>query len=721
MKQSLLLLALAALPMQARQLHLATPHMSLVLQADEGQQARYVYFGNRLSDGMAGLLPAPTGGRMDAYPAYGARDCASEAALSVRHADGNMSTELLVTGSEQQGEVTTIHLADPKYKFTVDLKYKAFADVDMIEAWTEITNGEKGTVELLEFASAVLPIRRGDVHETHLHGAWANEAMVEETRLGPGQLVVRNRDGLRNAQTDHGEVMFSLEGPARELTGDVIGAAICYSGNYRLTTVTDETEYHYFLAGMDNENSSYRLRKGETFQTPPLAFTFSKEGLSGASRNFHRWGRAHRLAHGDTPRMILLNSWEGVYLNVNEEGMDQMMGDIAAMGGELFVMDDGWFGGKYKRTYDNAALGDWVVDTEKLPGGLDTLLSDARRHGVKFGIWLEPEMANTKSELFDNHPSWIIKAPQRDPVMGRGGTQVVLDLSNPEVQDYVFSVFDNLLSKYPEIAYIKWDCNAPLMNHGSQYLSADLQSHLYIEYHRGLESVIKRIRAKFPDIVMQACASGGGRVNWGFLPGFDEFWVSDNTDALQRVYMQWGTSLFFPAMGMASHISAEHNHQTGRILPLKYRIDVAMSGRLGMEIQPRNMKENEREMCRKAIGEYKEIRQTVQTGDIYRLLSPFDDKGAASLMYVSGDKSQAVFFWWKTRVFWNDHLPRVKMAGLDADRLYKVRELNANGNDVVAANGKQFTGQYLMDAGLEISSRGMSSMDGWGSHVLLLE
>ena len=430
------------------------------------------------------------------------------------------------------------------------------------------------------------------------------------------------------------------------------------------------------------------------------------------------------LAHGDKERKILLNSWEGVYFDINQKGMDQMMADIASMGGELFVMDDGWFGDKYPRKTDNSSLGDWVVDKNKLPEGIEGLLRDAKKHGIKFGIWIEPEMANTTSELYEAHPDWIIKAPKRDAVLGRGGTQVVLDLANPKVQDFVFSIVDNLMTKYPEIDYIKWDANMPIMNHGSQYLTMNDQSHLYIEYHRGFEKVCQRIRAKFPDVTIQACASGGGRANWGVLPYFDEFWVSDNTDALQRIYMQWGTSYFFPAIAMASHISATPNHTVFRTTALKYRIDVAMSGRLGLEIQPKNMTDDEKELCRKAIAEYKQIRPIVQFGNIYRLVSPYDKKGLASMMYVTDTKDKAVFYWWKTESFQNEHLPRVKMAGLEADRMYKVHELNRIDLKPMTVEGKSFSGAYLMNHGLDIPYRNepeWSKKNDWSSRVLLLE
>ena len=726
-KQLLIALCMAAsLTMEARQVVVQTKNMTMVLNVENGQKPQYQYFGSRLTEADLGNLPWPMGGRMDAYPAYG-QNAPAEAALAMRHADGNLSTELEATGVERLkndgNQITVIHLKDKVYPVTVDLKFQEYKDVDMIETWAEITHQEKGTVTLTQFASVSLPIRRGDVWLSHLYGSWANEGQLVCEPLTAGQKIIKNKDGVRNAHTDHAEVMFSLDGRAQELTGDVIGAALCYSGNYQLKVETDDTDYHYFFAGINPDNSEYHLKRGETFVTPKVALTFSQEGLSGASRNFHRWGRKYMLAHGNRERKILLNSWEGVYFDINQQGMDQMMADIASMGGELFVMDDGWFGEKYPRKTDNCALGDWVVDRQKLPEGIEGLLRDAKKRGVKFGIWIEPEMTNSVSVLYEQHPDWIVKAPKRDAVLGRGGTQLVLDLANPKVQDYVVSIVDNLMTNYPEIDYIKWDANMAIMNHGSQYLTMNDQSHLYIEYHRGFQKVCQRIRQKYPDLTIQACASGGGRANWGVLPWFDEFWVSDNTDALQRIYMQWGTSYFFPAIAMASHISAAPNHTVYRTTSLKMRIDVAMSGRLGMEIQPKNMTDEEKALCRQAIKEYKEIRPVVQFGDIYRLVSPFDKRGIASMMYVSEQKDKAVFYWWKTEQFQNEHLPRVKMAGLDPTRMYKVHELDRIDLTPMYCEGKTYSGAYLMNHGLEMPAThnvDWGKKTNWSSRVLLL-
>jgi len=717
------MLLAVSVSVSAEQVTIQTKNTTMVLNVENGKQPKYVYFGTRLSDYDLANMQRPRGGRMDAYPAYG-QNAPAEAALAMRHADGNMSTELVATGVDQQGELTTIHLKDPVYPINVDLFYKAYPHEDMIETWTTISNGEKKTVTLTQFASICLPIRRGNVWLSHLYGSWGNEARLVEEPVTPGEKIIKNKDGVRNAHTDHAEVMFSLDGKGRENSGDVIGAALCYSGNYQLKVETDDSEYHHFYAGINPDNSEYHLMKGEVFTTPKVALSFSRQGLSGVSRNFHKWGRKYMLAHGDRERKILLNSWEGVYFDINQQGMDQMMGDIASMGGELFVMDDGWFGVKYPRKTDNCALGDWQVDKNKLPEGIEGLLRDAKKHGIKFGIWIEPEMTNSVSELYEKHPDWIVKAPNRDAVLGRGGTQLVLDMSNPKVQDFVVSIVDDLMTKYPEIDYIKWDANMSIMNHGSQYLTMNDQSHLYIEYHRGLEKACQRIRAKYPDLTIQACASGGGRANWGVLPYFDEFWVSDNTDALQRIYMQWGTSYFFPAIAMASHISATPNHTVFRTTGMKYRIDVAMSGRLGMEIQPKNMTDDEKALCRNAIKDYKQIRPIVQFGDIYRLVSPYDRLGLASLMYVNEAKDKSVFFWWKTESFQNEHLPRVKMAGLDCKKNYRIHELNRIDLKPMDVEGKVFSGAYLMSTGLEMPYRNepeWSKKNDWSSRVLLLE
>lgn len=726
----------------AETVRIDTRETTTLLDATKGKKLKHLYYGNRLSEGDAASIREAAGKGQLAYPDYGMLGPA-ETAIAMIQPDGNRTLELVVdqvfapqpwspyankAASKNDGMVYTIRLRDKVYPVVVDIKYgvnnATDAAADVVETWVEVKNEGKEPVVLTRYASGFLPLRYGDVWVSQFHGGAKNEARVECAPLPHGIKTIRNRDGVRNSHTEHSEVMISLDGKPREDAGRVIGAALCYSGNYRLSFDTDQSNYHHFMAGIDEADSEYHLAPGETFVTPALALTFSDKGLGDVSRSFHRWGRKYRLMHGDTPRPVLLNSWEGVYFDVNEEGMNDMMHAIASMGGELFVMDDGWFGPEFHRDNSKAGLGDWTVDTRKLPKGINGLLAKAKKEGIKFGIWIEPEMVNSASELYRKHPEYVLKPYGREPVYGRGGTQLVLDMAIPEVQDICFNIVDTLLTKYPQIAYIKWDANMNIKNHGSQYLPADRQSHLYIEFHRGLEKVLNRIRAKYPDVLIQACASGGGRSNWGVLPWFDEFWVSDNTEALQRIYMQWGDSYFYPAMTMASHISAAPNHHTFRSIPLKFRTDVAMSARLGMEIQPKDMTEAEKAQTRRAIEQYKQVRDIIQLGDLYRLCSPYDERGVASLLYANEAKDRAVYFWWRTRTSYGDQLPRVCMDGLDPDKNYRITELNSIDKKPMDIEGKVFSGKFLMDNGLEMPYGHNVDKDkrtAWSSRVLLLE
>lgn len=727
----MLMLFVNAQNSHAERVRISSLNMEMVLDAPEDGTLQIMYFGPALSETDYENIHFSGIKSYSAYPAFGrltVYEPGFEPALAVTHADGNMTLELVVKGVQVEKDksgatITKVTLKDKVYPFEVKVCFRSYQDVDMIETWTEISSGEKKPVLLRRFDSGFLPIRLGNTWLSHLSGGGNNEGLLIQEQLNRGMKVIKNKDGNRNSQTSHAEVMFSLDGKPQENAGRVIGAALCYSGNYELRVETCYEDWHFLYAGINPDNSEYYLSKGETFITPVLAYTYSAEGLSGASRNFHKWGRKYRLAHGDDERKILLNSWEGVYFDIKEPEMEQMMSDIASMGGELFVMDDGWFGAKYPRNNATGGLGDWVVDARKLPGGIEFLVQTAKKYGIKFGIWIEPEMVNVNSELYEKHPDWVINAPGRELALGRGNAQLILDLGNPKVQDHVFTVFDKIMSDNPEIDYVKWDANMSMLSHGSSYQPADRQSHVLVEYHRGFEKVCERIRAKYPDVTIQACASGGGRANWGILPWFDEFWVSDNTDALQRIYIQWGTSYFFPAIAMGSHISAVPNRHIARRTSLKYRIDVAMAGRLGMELQPKHMTDAQKDMCRKAIAEYKEIRPVVQFGDLYRLVSPYDGKNMASLMYCSEDKSQAVFYWWKLETFFDEHLPKVTMAGLDPSKSYRIRELNRIDKKPLPYEGKVFTGKFLMETGLEIPySHNVEKHErtDWSSRVLYL-
>ncbi len=689
---------------QAENVFVNTPKTTLMLNVNEGHTPRISYYGSRIDAAQAqGVYEAGALGS-EAYPTFG-RNSFDETALSVTHSDGNMTTELAVTGWRTEGDMTVITMKDRKYNFFVDLCYRSSGKSDVIETWTVIRNAEKKAVKLEQYASGVMSIRQEGAWLTHFHGAWGQEAGMTEEPLTEGLKTIVDYDGVRTAMGDRAEVMLSLDGKPQENSGRVIGAALCWTGNYRLRIETRGKYRHTLLAGIDGLHTAYTLKPGEAFTTPVLAMAYSEEGKGGVSRAFHRWGRSGQLHNGRALREILLNSWEGVYMNVNQEVCEKMMDGIKELGGELFVVDDGWFGRKYRRTYDDKALGDWVTDTVKLPKGVPALVKAAEDRGLKFGIWIEPEMVNSTSELYEAHPDWVVAHPTRELSKGRGGTQLVLDLSNPKVQDFVVGIVANLMKENPTLHYIKWDCNMSMQNFGSSYLTADRQSHLFVDYHLGLRKVLERIRKSYPELVIQLCSSGGGRVNWGALPYFDEFWVSDNTDAQQRLFIQWGTSHFFPPMAMAQHVSASPNHQTGRIIPLRFRFGVAMTGRLGMEMKPSDLDDKELEYAKKAVAFYKEIRPVVQQGDLYRLLSPYDNRGFCSEMFVTEDKGEAVFFCYKFENYVGLETPRWHMAGLDPEATYRISEFECPERNN-RLEGKTFTGRFLMETGIELRLNG---------------
>lgn len=709
-KSYLLLTALGFLSSSlfAQDYLVSTPNTSLLIKATPGETVKIQYYGSKIENSdIQGIYDAGMVFNADSYPAFGLQTM-GEKAIAATQPDGNMSLDLKIEQVKQyptkDGEVTEILLKDKVYPFEIKQYYKAYQGTDIISTWIEIMNNGKKSVTLYRFVSAYLPVQRGDNWLTHFHGHWGAENMLEEEKLTNGQKVISNKDGMVNTETDNPSFMLSIDGKPQEEYGHILGGTLAWTGNYLLKMDITNTKLN-IIAGINEENSHYKLESKETFKTPEFAMTYSTSGKGGVSRAFHRWARMYKLSHGNVERDILLNSWEGVYFKVNQEGMDQMMKSFSALGGELFVMDDGWFGNKYSRDRGDSSLGDWTVNKKKLPLGIEGLIASAKKHKIKLGLWIEPEMSNTKSELFEKHPEWILQCKNRPLSTGRGGTQIVLDLTNPEVQDFVFSVIDNLMTHYPEIAYMKWDANSCMLDYGSPYLPKEKQSHLYIEYHRGLNNVLERIRAKYPQLILQACAGGGGRINYGILPYFDEFWTSDDTDALQRVYLQWGVSCFYPAIAMAAHVSADKNHQTGRYLPLKFRFDVAMSGRLGMEMQPEDMTEADKEFTQRAIQAYKGIRPIVQFGDLYRLISPYENKGVASLMYVAPEKDRAVFYAYKMNHFINMTIPNVKMNGLDPQKKYQLIDLTPlSKNKPCSLHNKIISGKILMEKGIALQT-----------------
>ena len=619
-----------------------TANSQLVYGIGEDNKLFQSYFGEALDKGELGSILQGIG---IAYPSFGT-SYIDEPALRAVHSDGNTSTELIYEShsTEKLDDnifQTIIKMKDSYYPFHVNLCYRAYYDENIIESWTEIYHNEEDDVVLYNYASSHLYFSEPSYYLTQFYGDWADEMNMKEVQLSRGQKVLDSKLGIRSDQYAHSFFLLSLDAPIEEDHGRVIGATLAWPGSWEITFDVDRLNDLHIISGINPFASQYHLKSGEIFKTPSLLFSYSHEGTGKITRSFHHWALKHGIHRGDRTRMTLLNNWEATYFDFNEKILSGIIKDAAEMDFELFLLDDGWFGNKYPRNNDKAGLGDWEVNKKKLPHGLGYLVKEAEKNKIKFGIWLEPEMVNPESELFKKHPDWVIGQEHRPLDLFRN--QLNLDLSNPEVQDFVFNVIDKTLKENPGIAYIKWDCNRFITNSGSYYLPKDKQSHLWIEVVRGLYNVLDRVRAEYNDVFMMVCSGGGGRIDYGTLPYFDEFWISDNTDALSRVFIQWGTTYFFPAMALASHVSVVPNHITGRSAPLKFRFDVAMSAKLGMDLQPMDMNSKEKEFSKNAIQEYYKIRDIVQFGNLYRLLSPYKNERTA-MMYVSDDKNKAVVY-----------------------------------------------------------------------------
>lgn len=693
--------------------HISTDNTSLIYTVGDDSRMYFRYYGHRLSDpdqfaGFVGYSrpDCKREAAYEAYPSFGL-GYVNEPALSAKNRDGSLITELKFKGCSHSIE-GNVHrhffsLEDEVSGLAVLLTTEAYQNEDVIAQWATITNPGKGEIILNTFYSSFLNVRANEYYLTHFRGTWAGEMNRVEERLEPGIKVIESKKGVRTTQSENASFILSLDHPAQETSGQCIGGALAWSGNYKLSFEIDETDHLSILCGMNPFLSEYHLGKGEKLETPRMIYTFSEDGMGTVSRNFHDWARGYSLHDGYAERCILLNSWEGAYFDFDEKKLTEMMDDAAALGIELFVLDDGWFGNEFPRNNDKMGLGDWQVNRTKLPHGLQYLIDHATSKGLKFGIWIEPEMVNPQSELARKHPDWIVQSPGREQITMRN--QLLLDLTNPAVREFIWNTVDGLLSENKGISYIKWDANRHVEQVGSEYLPKDRQTHFWIDYINGLYSIYEKIREKYPDLTLQACASGGGRIDYGSLKYHDEFWTSDNTDALRRIYMQYSTNLIYPAVATASHVSAVPGHQTGSITPLKFRFDVAMSGRLGLELQPKSIPENERAFARQAIDNYKtHVRELVTKGDLYRLISPYESTNAhAANMYVRKDKSKAVLFAYCTGFNSRGIRPTIRLQGLSADKKYRLTEINkTRAQSSFWGDGMTFDGEYLMNMGIEL-------------------
>jgi alpha-galactosidase len=704
---------------------LTTAHSQLVLSLSPEGKVVQSYFGARLNHAddaqllqSANSLLVPTRADSLGVPRENSSD---EYDLGITQADGSVSAELVYDAHQvvrQDSSVTAIiRLIDPVYPVAVTVYLRADIETDVFEQWATIENRGSSPITINRAQSGHLTLKSNSYWVSTFRGAWAGESFLREEEVQRGNsLVVSSDCGVKTSQEGSPAFLVATGHSAQEDEGDVYLGALAWSGNYRFTFKHSPHNRFFAGFGVDFQESPYRLGVGETLPLPRWIITHSSQGKGEASRRLHRWIRNHNLRNGHTPRLTLLNSWEGAYFTFDEPLLHKLMDEAADLGIELFVLDDGWFGNKYPRNNDHAGLGDWQVNTEKLPHLLAGLAQAAKERNIRFGIWVEPEMVNPKSELFEQHPDWVIQLPNRP--LREERQQLILDLSRPDVQQFIVGVFRDLLSNNPNISYVKWDCNRKIADPGSHYLSPDKQHNLYVDYIRGYYAVLKQVMAAFPHVTFQACSAGGGRSDLGTMQFYDEFWVSDNTDPCERVQMQWGIGHVFPAIAMASHVTASPNHQTGRVTPLKFRFDVAMSGRLGFELRPQDLRPEERDYIRSALAEYKRIRPIVQLGDLYRLRSPYESNEGA-LMYVKnqGEEQSAVVFYYLLDRKYNDQPAPLRLAGLDPNKRYRVQEINIDETGYhTTLNDRVVGGDALMNVGVNLTfTRPLSSV------VLLLK
>ncbi len=692
--------------------HLRNASVSCVLYEMSGGVLAHLYAGPRLervnvenllrhagviADGSFSVQECALGRLPMAYPSFGLGD-QREGALTVRAADGTTAVDLRLADAEildgkpaLEGLPATfgdncaalrLTLKDAHTGLIAQLNYAIFDDCPAILRSARLVNGGGAPLTVTRALSLCLDLPDDGWDLITLSGGWARERAVCRRALAPGEQGVATRSGASSLQTS--PFMALVRPDTTETAGAAIGVSLVYSGNFAASVAVTQFGTARATIGVNDRDFAWRLMPGEAFQTPEAAMVISDAGIGGMSRGFHRLWQNHLLPRRwiGRPRPILLNSWEAAYFDFDEDKLVSIAAAAAEAGARLFVMDDGWFG---RRNDDTNSLGDWFANPQKLPGGLSRLGERIRALGMQFGIWMEPEMVSPDSDLYRAHPDWCLRIPGREDITSRH--QLILDLGRKEVQDFVCDAVSRTLQE-SGAAYLKWDMNRNFTNIGSASLPTDRQGEIPHRYILGLYAVMARLTAEFPEVLFEGCASGGGRFDAGMLYYVPQIWCSDNTDALCRCSIQYGTSLVFPPSTMGSHVSAVPNHQTGRVTPLETRFAVALGGCFGYELDPRMLSDEEREALRGQVAFAEETQALRLYGDFYRLRSPFEGNETAWLS-VSPDRAEALFTAVRDRARPNAMPPLIRLQGLDPNRRYRVAE-----------TGEVFGGDELMRIGL---------------------
>ena len=633
------------------------------------------------------------------YPSFGFSDM-REGAFTVRQADGTRSADLHVVSATAEdgkpslaglpasfgGECKTLRvvLRDELLKMDVTLLYTIFDDCDVIARSVHVKNNSDKPLNVERVMSAFLDLPDNRWEMITLSGGWARERDFVRRPVAPGLQGVSTQIGASSHRASPFVAVVRPE--TTDHQGEAIGMALVYSGNFFAGCDVDYWRRTRAMIGLNSSDFSWLLEPGESFQAPEAVLAWSGEGLNGMSHQFHRLCQNHivRGKHAHEPRPILLNNWEATYFDFDEDKLLKIAQTAADTGVELFVLDDGWFG---KRNADNCSLGDWKVNFEKLPGGLNSLADKIHAMGLKFGLWFEPEAISPDSDLYRAHPDWCIHIEGRDRIEWRN--QLILDLSREDVCEHVYHCIADVLA-VTDIDYVKWDMNRNMTCIGSAKLPPERQSEMQHRYMLGLYGVLERVVTEFPNVLFESCAGGGGRFDLGMMHYMPQAWCSDNSDAVARCGIQYSTSLVFPPCTMGAHVSAVPNHQTGRVTPISTRANVAMFGAFGYELDLNKLPAEELDEVREQIKRVKALRKTLLYGTFYRLQSPWTCNEPA-WMSVSEDKSEAVVMMMRVQSIANEAAPIVRLAGLDANADYRIEEL-----------GEVYGGDELMSFGLSV-------------------
>ena len=617
------------------------------------------------------------------------------------------------TESDSEAETLTLVLEDRVTGIELELLYTLFAGSGIIARSARFLNCGKKPVHLLKAMSLCMDLPDHDYDWIQFSGAWARERYPKKRRLETGIQSVGSMRG--HSSHEHNPFVILKRPTADEFQGEVIGFSLIYSGNILAQAEVDTHDTTRVLLGINPEWFDWKLEPGEEFQTPEAVMVYTDRGMNDMSQTFHRLFQK-RLARGywrDRERPILINNWEATYFDFTEERIVEIAKKAKEQGIELFVLDDGWFG---KRTSERAGLGDWKANPERLPEGITGLAQKIEALGMKFGLWFEPEMVNKDSDLYREHPDWILSVPERRQSQGR--YQYVLDFSRKEVVDYIYDRMAEILGS-GKVSYVKWDMNRSITECWSAALPADRQGEVFHRYILGVYDLYDRLNTAFPEVLFESCASGGGRFDPGLLYYAPQGWASDDTDAAERLKIQYGTSYCYPISSIGAHVSASPNHQIMRSTPLYTRANVACFGTFGYELDLNRLTAEEQEEVKRQITFMKKYRSVLQFGSFYRLESPFEGNVTA-WMSVSGDRKTAVVGWYRTLNGINMGYTRVKLRGLEPDSVYRV---SADGG----LRGEYY-GDELMNVGLVTSDAdsgellpGMRPSCDFDSRIFVLE